>query len=1020
LPAASSAALEVVSLGKSAQQSKSSPSVAGKKSSTPISNSASDVEDEQNQLAPVEEAPSHSATTGNDSVNENGPAVTPPDRVVESEDGDVDDEKKEDDDNASVRSTLSRASRVSDRWTQAANRSPSPVPLDKNISDLVKEHAARTPTVKIRNKLSGSWKEAATDKAGNAAPGSSDFTVSKQPSVSDDSVENHGSADVASPPNESGPGKGPGTNKKSPSKGSPPLLLPVDENVAAIVKQHAARTPSGQKRNRLSDRWKDAVASPKSSSSPTNPSDDNNFEQNPSGSPTADKQLEIDRSVGDLVEVHAFQTRTTDGKESSQSTSPVADVGKQSSDTPVVRGNSLQPSPGKNHRESIADRWNKRIATAQTEEADINRIDSSMASPLNIIDAWADSAASAKSCPPSNDFQSPSGNAKEAAPVEMSESADRDESKDDLTSPFQIIEEWSDNQSGSKAADQRAPSPTKSNAHPSSAKRMASPPAAKSDDPPPASKSKAPVSKASGSSVRLVQASAFAPWIISDEQQPLKPPDNSGLSEISEKKHTPPTKARKNLTMLGRKHLAQRVPQKEKSQETKDSAMNAESIHSKGRETKSSSKSEVQAAAAYASKQSLQVRSPSPGETRSTLDESSARKGIAYSAKGPSNSLDRQSPTKSMDTKTRSPTRSRSPHFARKPVAPMQQHHESPSEGLSGYSLPRKKRHGPSDHQERQTGTLGEDRGLAAPRMEDPPSAPVNKVPGPDPPLKARNRAQVPDSPAQESSLFPTTTFDDPSLCEEDIAQLTEANSTASSTLFTKQATSSVLTNKAGKARRDRRQKNVEKKLPPPDDEETELDRILGETADLSQSTSRKAHLTDRYRRTSRFLDSDVVESEEASTMVPDGTSDVVLTESMSLQSHESATSATGSEIPYKFDEAPFKAKSMKKTSRRKNRSFVLERDDPAADVSVCKSVDGVKEMASGFFPASFDFGKLASVVDEQFSAFRDLVGTAKETPKSNKRQLSIPQHKNLDPFETEDVAIEVEYGEFAKDLLFL
>ena len=1002
-PAPSAAALEVASPGKSVQKSKASPSVNGEKSSTSVSHSASEVEDEQKHLAPIEEASPHSAPAGNDIVNENGPAATPQDPVVESEDGDLDDEKTEDGDNASARSTLLRACRVSDRWTQAANSSPSPVPLDKNISDLVKEHAARTPTGKIRNKLSGSWKEATTDKADNAAPGSLDFTVSKQPSVSDDSVENHESADVSSPPKESGPG----TNKKSLSKGSPPLLLAVDENVAAIVKEHAARTPSGQKRNRLSDRWKDAVASPKSSSSPAPPSDDDNVDQNPSVSPTADKQIEIVKSV---VEAKATTTPKTDVEESSHSTSSVADDGKQASDT-TPRANSLQPAPAKNHRESIADRWNKRVATAQTEEADINGIDSSMASPLNIIDAWADNAASAKSSPPSNVIRSPSGNAKEAAPVEMSESADCDESKDDLTSPFQIIEEWSDNQSFPKASDQRAPSPTKSNAPPSSAKRMASPPAAKSDDPPPAAKSKAPVSKASSSSVQLVQASAFAPWIISDEQQPLKPPDNSALSESSEKKNAPPTKARKNLTMLGRKHLAHRVPQKEKSQETKGSTVYAESIHSNGREAKSSSKSEEQAA--YASKQPLKSRSQSPGETPSKLNESSARKGIAHSAKGPSVSLNRQTPTKSMDTKTGTPTRSRSPHLARKPVASMQQHHESPSKGLSGYSLPRKKRHGPSDHQERQTRTLGEDKGtplsLAAPRNEDPPSVPVSKGPGADPPLKARNTAQVPGSPAQESSLFPTTTFDDPSFCEEDIAQLTEPSSTESSTLFTKQGTSSVLTNKAGKALRDRRQKNVEKNFPPPEDEETELDRILAETADFSQSTSRKAHLKDRYRRTSRFLDSDVVESEEASTVVPDGTSDVVLTESMSLQSHESATSATGSEIPYQFDEAPFKAKSTKKTSRRKNRSFSLERDDPAADVSICKSVDGVKEMASSFFPSSFDFGKLASVVDEQFSAFRDLVGTANEKPKTNKRQLSIPQHKNLDPFDAEDVAIEVE-----------
>ena len=86
-------------------------------------------------------------------------------------------------------------------------------------------------------------------------------------------------------------------------------------------------------------------------------------------------------------------------------------------------------------------------------------------------------------------------------------------------------------------------------------------------------------------------------------------------------------------------------------------------------------------------------------------------------------------------------------------------------------------------------------------------------------------------------------------------------------------------------------------------------------------------------------------------------------------------------------------------------------------NVSACKSVDSVKEVASSFFPNSidlntFDFGKLASVVDEQFSALRDFVGvnSAEEQEKTKKRPLKLPKRTGLDPFDVEDVAIEVEY----------
>ena len=77
----------------------------------------------------------------------------------------------------------------------------------------------------------------------------------------------------------------------------------------------------------------------------------------------------------------------------------------------------------------------------------------------------------------------------------------------------------------------------------------------------------------------------------------------------------------------------------------------------------------------------------------------------------------------------------------------------------------------------------------------------------------------------------------------------------------------------------------------------------------------------------------------------------------------------------------------------------------------MCKSVDGVKDVASSIFPDSFDFGKFASAVDEQISSLRDFVESAagKAEP-TKKRRLKIPQRHLLDPFDSEDVAIEVEY----------
>ena len=257
---------------------------------------------------------------------------------------------------------------------------------------------------------------------------------------------------------------------------------------------------------------------------------------------------------------------------------------------------------------------------------------------------------------------------------------------------------------------------------------------------------------------------------------------------------------------------------------------------------------------------------------------------------------------------------------------------------------------------------------------------------------------------------------DDPSISDADIAHLTESNAYMSV---------SALTNRAEKLLQDRRRKTFEKPTSPSlselespielDDSDLNFDELDDEPEPVVPTSSelQQVKWTNKYRRTSRFLDPE--EPDVSSTANPDDFPFQVnshsgnknaLTERMSLVSKNTAAA---DEKNNSTTNGRSKTSNQRRRHERKRRPEV-DYEDPI-DITACKSVDSVKEVASGFFAGSFNFEKLVSVVDDQFSALRDLVGVPSEEDKlKKKRTLRIPTSSGLDPFDVEDVAIEVEY----------